>query len=86
MKGWMKKLESKSKKDNAPLDWIRNLTMEKAESRLTPQQLMDRITSKEALEDGKGYYGLCCDGKKDDEVAIELRDSDVEVSSGSEGE
>ncbi|KAL8834144.1 MAG: hypothetical protein Q9170_003891 [Blastenia crenularia] len=82
MKGWMKKLESKSKKDNAPFDWIRNLTMEKPTSRLTPQQLMGRITSR---EDEKDYYGLCCDGKKDDEVAIELRDSDVEVSSGSEG-
>ncbi|KAL8673301.1 MAG: hypothetical protein Q9168_002263 [Polycauliona sp. 1 TL-2023] len=80
MKGWMKRLESK--KDNAPLDWIRNLTMSKPSSRLTPQQLMDRITSG---EDGVDYYGLCCDGKKDDEVAIELRDSDVEVSSGSDG-
>ncbi|KAL8694794.1 MAG: hypothetical protein Q9218_000640 [Villophora microphyllina] len=76
MKGWMKKLESK--KDNAPLDWIRLLTMEKPTGRLTPQHLMDRIQSR------GNYYGLCCDGKKDDDVAVELRDSDVEVSSGSE--
>ena len=79
-KGWLKKLESK--KYNAPLDWIRNMTMIKPESRLKPQQLMDRIL---CGDDENDYYGLCCDGKKDDDVAVELRDSDIEDSSGSEG-
>lgn len=75
----MKKLQSRN--DNAPLDWIRNMTMVKPESRLKAQQLMDRIL---CSEDEK-YYGLCCDGKMDDHVAIELRNSDIEGSSGSEG-
>lgn len=79
-KGWLKKLESK--KDNMPLDWIRNMTMIKPESRLKPQQLMDRIL---CSDDEEGYYGICCDGKKDDDVAVELRNSDIEDSSGSEG-
>lgn len=79
-KGWMKKLESKN--DNAPLDWIRNMTMRKPDSRLKPQQLMDRILTS---EDEKDYYGLCCDGKEEDDVAVELRNSDIEDSSGSEG-
>lgn len=78
-KGWVKKLQSKT--DSAPLDWIRNMTMEKPESRLKPQQLMDRIL---CSDDGK-YYGLCCDGKNDEDVAVELRNSDIELSSGSEG-
>ena len=65
--------------DNAPLDWIRNMTMIKPESRLKAQQLMDRIS------DEKQYYGLCCDGKTNEDVAVELRNSDVEDSSGSEG-
>ena len=76
----MKKLDSR--KDNAPLDWIKNMTMMKPDSRLKAQQLMDRILT---CEDDKDYYGLCCDGKEDVDVAVELRNSDVGDSSGSEG-
>jgi len=76
----MKKLESK--KDNAPLDWIRKTTSENPNARLTPQKLMHRIL---ACDDEKDYYGLCCDGNEEKNVGIELRNSDIEDFSASEG-
>ena len=76
---WMKKLDSE--KDNAPLDWIKNMTLEEPDARLEPKQLMKRILSCHEHD----YYGLCCDGKDEKNIAIELRDSDAETFSASEG-
>ena len=79
-KTWTKKLESK--KDNAPLEWIRNMVLIKPVARLAPEQLMSRILT---CEDEKDYYGLCCDGKEENEVPIELKDDEVEDYSSGEG-
>ena len=77
---WIRKLESKE--DNAPLDWIRNMTIKEPDNRWKPEQLMTRILS---CDDECAYYGLCCDGKEEHNVAVELRDSEAENFSGSEG-
>jgi hypothetical protein len=79
-KDWMKKLEST--KDNAPLEWIRNMILDKPVARLTPQQLMSRILT---CDDERDYYGLCCDGKEESDVSAELRDVEFEDCSNSEG-
>ena len=79
-KDWMKKLEST--KDNAPLEWIRNMILKEPAARLTPQQLMSRILT---CDDEKIYCGSCCDGKEESDVPAELRDMEFEDCSSSEG-
>ena len=77
---WMKKLSST--KDNAPLEWIRNMIMVRPDARIKTEKLMSRILT---CDDEKDYYGLCCDGKEETEVPVELRDEDIEDFSSSEG-
>ena len=70
---WMKKLEST--KDNAPLEWIKNMIMVRPDARIKTEKLMSRILT---CDDEKDYYGLCCDGKEEKHVPVELRDEDIE--------
>ena len=77
---WMKKLQSR--KDNAPLEWIKNMILFKQDTRLKPQKLMSRILT---CDGEKDYYGLCCDGEEESNLPTELRDEEVEDLSSSEG-
>lgn len=62
---WMKRLQSTQ--DNAPLEWIKDMILDKLERRLKHEDLIPRILT---CEGEKGYYGLCCDGKKAPDQAV----------------
>ena len=77
--GWITKLSSKG--DNAPLAWIQRMTSWEPKGRIQAQQLMNQILTC----DERDYYGLCCDGRDENDVPAELRDSDIEDVSDGEG-
>ena len=77
---WVKKLEST--RDNAPLEWIRDMVREKRNSRVTPEQLMSRIHE---CDEPRDLYGHCCRDQDEDELPSGLRESQSEDLSSSEG-
>ena len=78
--GWTKSLESK--RDNAPLEWIRNMILETRAARLNPKQLLKRIKS---CNEEKDFCGLCCNQEEETSLPIELRDPEFDDCSSSEG-
>ena len=79
-KDWMGRLQST--RDNAPLEWIKNMILKDPEDRLKPEELMSRILT---FEGESGYYGLCCGEEEESDLPPELRDGEVDVLSSSEG-
>ena len=77
---WMKRLQST--RDNAPLEWIKDMILKEPEDRLKPEELMSRILT---FEGERGYYGLCCGEEEELDLPPELRDGEVDVLSSSEG-
>lgn len=79
-RGWVKILVST--RDNAPLDWIKNMIREKRASRLTPQQLMSQILE---CDEEKDFYGLCCRGQDEADLPAGIGETESEDCSSSEG-
>jgi hypothetical protein len=80
-KQWMKHLRSVY--DNYPLVWVEDMIRVPPKSRITSHLLMAHITE---CDDGKQYYGQCCDGKNEDPVPAVLMESEVEDSSNGDGQ
>ena len=80
-KEWIAKLDSK--RDNAPLEWIKNMILMKPTARLELKQLMSRIW--DCDDEENSYFALCCDGNEETSVAPQLKSDDFEDISSEEG-
>ena len=81
---WLKKLESKSNVDNAPIVWIRKMLVKAPDARPKAKELMQLILDN---SDERVYSGSCCDGVEEKGLPKELQnseDDDFSISEGSE--
>lgn len=79
-KQWVQQI--RSVQDNFPLSWVKDMIRVEPKSRITAHLLMAHITE---CDDGKHYYGQCCDGEDEDPLPAVFMDSEVEDTSDSEG-
>lgn len=75
---WLRQLKSEA--DNQPLEWIKQMTTDAPNERITAANLMDQIYS---YEGDYMYYNSCCNGEEGSEDETSYKGSVVEVDATS---